>query len=64
MSKAYELIIDSLNEIVTDIEQNDGKNLIRSQVNSDKFPVKVEEKIKSFRPVKSVSDNRIIAVNA
>lgn len=31
MSKAYELISASLNEIISDLEENDGKNL-RSEV--------------------------------
>ena len=29
MSKAYDLIAESLNEIITDLEKNDGKNLKR-----------------------------------
>lgn len=27
MSKAYEMISESLNEIIKDLEENDGKNL-------------------------------------
>ena len=29
MSKAYDLIAESLNEMITDLEKNDGKNLKR-----------------------------------
>ena len=29
MSKAYDLISESLNEIINDLEENDGKNLKR-----------------------------------
>ena len=29
MSKAYEMISESLNEIIKDLEENDGKNLKR-----------------------------------
>ena len=36
MSRTYDLIIDSLNEIVSDIEQTGGENLIRSN------PAKIE----------------------
>lgn len=27
MSKSFEMIMDSLNEIITDLEENDGQNL-------------------------------------
>ena len=32
MSKAYDLIAKSLNEIITDLEENDGKKLKRETV--------------------------------
>ena len=32
MSKAYELIYESLNEIINDLEENDGKNLKRETI--------------------------------
>ena len=32
MSKAYELISESLNEIIRDLEENDGKNLKREVI--------------------------------
>lgn len=40
MSKAYDLISESLNEIITDLEENDGKNLRRETVS-----LKIEDKI-------------------
>lgn len=39
MSKAYDLIAESLNEIITDLEENDGKNLKRETVS-----LKIENK--------------------
>ena len=36
MSKAYELISASLNEIISDLEENDGKNLHREVVDAEK----------------------------
>lgn len=39
MSKAYEMIAESLNEIITDLEENDGKNLKRETAS-----LKVENK--------------------
>ena len=32
MSKAYDMIFESLNEIINDLEENDGKNLKREVV--------------------------------
>ena len=32
MSKSYDLIAESLNDIITDLEENDGKNLKRETV--------------------------------
>ena len=32
MSKAYEMISESLNEIIKDLEENDGKNLKRESL--------------------------------
>ena len=36
MSKAYEMISESLNEIIKDLEENDGKNLKREVVIKEK----------------------------
>lgn len=36
MSKAYELISESLNEIIEDLEKNCGKNLIRKTLTEEK----------------------------
>ncbi len=35
MSKTFEMIFDSLNEIVTDLEENDGKNLKRETLSRE-----------------------------
>ena len=40
MSKAYELISASLNEIISDLEENDGQNLRRDVVGTEKFAPK------------------------
>ena len=36
MSKAYEMISESLNEIIKDLEENDGKNLKREVIIKEK----------------------------
>jgi len=36
MSKAYELIAESLNEIIEDFEKNNGKNLNRKTLTEEK----------------------------
>ena len=36
MSKEYEIISESLNEIIKDLEENDGKNLKREVVIKEK----------------------------
>ena len=36
MSKAYDMIFESLNEIINDLEENDGKNLNREVVTKEK----------------------------
>ena len=43
MSKAYDLISESLNEIITDLEENDGKNLKRETVS-----LKLENKFTKY----------------
>lgn len=40
MSKAYEMIAESLNEIISDLEETGGENLKR-----EKMELKAEEKI-------------------
>jgi|GEM_PF-1798153 len=37
MSKAFEMISESLNEIIEDLEKNDGKNLNREVLTKEKF---------------------------
>lgn len=36
MSKAFDMIFESLNEIIKDLEENDGKNLKREVVTKEK----------------------------
>ncbi len=36
MSKTYEMISESLNEIIQDLEENDGKNLKRETISIEK----------------------------
>ena len=36
MSKAFDMIFESLNEIIKDFEENDGKNLKREVVTKEK----------------------------
>ena len=40
MSKAYDLISESLNEIIKDLEENDGKNLSRETISIKKYETK------------------------
>ena len=40
MSKAYDMISESLNEIIKDLEENDGKNLKREVVSKKKLETK------------------------
>ena len=40
MSKAYDLISESLNEIINDLEENDGKNLKREMISIKKYETK------------------------
>lgn len=40
MSKAYDMIFESLNEIIKDFEENDGKNLKREVVTKEKRDTK------------------------
>lgn len=53
MSKAYEMISESLNEIIKDLEENDGKNLKREVIINEK-----SERKKIF-----VTDNKNFAEN-
>ena len=51
MSKAYELIMDSLNEIITDLEETGGKNLKRETLSveiSTPKQIKIENNNKTF----------------
>ena len=41
MSKAFEMISESLNEIIEDLEKNNGKNL-----NSETLSIKLDDKIR------------------
>ena len=40
MSKAYDMISESLNEIISDLEKNDGKNLKREVISKEKSETK------------------------
>ncbi len=40
MSKAYDMISESLNEIISDLEKNDGKNLKREVISKEKYETK------------------------
>lgn len=40
MTKAYEMISESLNEIINDLEENDGKNLKRETISIKKYETK------------------------
>ena len=40
MSKTYELISESLNEIINDLEENDGKNLKREKISIENNKMK------------------------
>ena len=40
MSKAYDMISESLNEIIKDLEENEGKNLKREVVSKKKSETK------------------------
>ena len=40
MSKAYDMISESLNEIISDLEENDGKNLKREVISKEKSETK------------------------
>ena len=40
MSKAYDLISESLNEIINDLEENNGKNLKRETISVKKYETK------------------------
>ena len=54
MSKAFELISDSLNEIIEDFEKNDGKNLKRETLTLEKKKIdakKVYRSTKDFHAV-------------
>ena len=44
MSKAYEMISESLNEIIDDLEKNGGKNLNRETLTIDAENKKIPEK--------------------
>ena len=35
MSKSFDMIFESLNEIITDLEENDGKNLKRETLSHE-----------------------------
>ena len=57
MSKAYDLIAESLNEIITDLEENDGKNLKRETVS-----LKIESKSADRKKIDFTSTGYIASV--
>ena len=40
MSRTYDMLADSLNELITDFEENDGKNLSRTVLTVDIAPAR------------------------
>ena len=56
MNKAYDMIMNSLNEIITDLEENSGKNLKR-EILSVKISVpkqtKIEKNEKDFSRIET-----------
>jgi len=48
MSKAYEMISESLNEIIEDLEKNDGKNLSREILTEEVQAKKILQTEKIF----------------
>ena len=55
MSKAYEMISESLNELIKDLEEHDGKNLKRETVS-----ITDEDKKNPVKKYKIGSDERYI----
>ena len=51
MSKAYEMIMDSLEEIIDDLQTTNGKNLKRETLSAEKSESKIEE-LKNFKPAR------------
>ena len=59
MSKAYEMISESLNELIKDLEENDGKNLKREVVS-----IEVTEQKKPQQNYRRVSNEKFFEVTA
>ena len=57
MSRAYEMISESLNEIIEDFEKNDGKNLKCDIVENENFEQKKFSAKKYFEGKKNYSRN-------
>ena len=51
MSRTYDMLADSLNELITDFEENDGKNLSRTVLTVDIAPARkfTGEDVRSIR---------------
>ena len=59
MSKAYEMISESLNEIITDLKETGGKNLKRENLSikssvPKKVKIKHNEKFVKTKPVRKL----------
>ena len=51
MSKAYEMIMDSLEEIIDDLQTTNGKNL-KHEILSVEKSESTDEKLKKFKPAR------------
>ena len=59
MSKAYEMIMESLTEIVTDIENNDGQNLKREKISVEVVEPKLNKQVKKSEASGLISKRRL-----
>ena len=59
MSKAYEMIMESLTEIVTDIENNDGQNLKREKISVEVVEPKLNKQVKKSEASGLINKRRL-----
>ena len=59
MSKAYEMIMESLTEIVTDIENNDGQNLKREKISVEVVEPTLNKQVKKSEASGLISKRRL-----
>ena len=62
MSKAYEMISESLNEIIKDLEENDGKNLKREMmsIKNDKMNKLSKKIVYKDRPEENFMEQTVV----